>query len=72
MPARQDFDFDVEICYYFLLLQGDGGSPLVCNNAGQWQVIGLVAWGIGCANGGVPGVYVNVLSYIPWITGTFV
>lgn len=47
---------------------GDGGSPLVCQSAtGQWEVVGMVAWGIGCATGGVPGVYVNVLNFIPWI-----
>ncbi|XP_068978139.1 phenoloxidase-activating factor 2-like isoform X1 [Bombus flavifrons] len=48
---------------------GDGGSPLVCqfgNN--QWQVVGIVAWGIGCATSNIPGVYVNVYNYIPWIT----
>ncbi|XP_014209935.2 trypsin-3, partial [Copidosoma floridanum] len=48
--------------------QGDGGSPLVCDDGnGQWTVYGLVAWGIGCANPGVPGVYTNVLNFLPWI-----
>ncbi|CAL7937658.1 unnamed protein product [Xylocopa violacea] len=48
---------------------GDGGSPLVCQSAnGLWQVIGMVAWGIGCATSNVPGVYVNVYNYISWIT----
>ncbi|XP_066591362.1 phenoloxidase-activating factor 2-like [Prorops nasuta] len=47
---------------------GDGGSPLVCQSpSGQWQVIGMVAWGIGCAGSGVPGVYVNVINFLPWI-----
>lgn len=47
---------------------GDGGSPLVCQmSTGQWQVVGMVAWGIGCANTGVPGVYVNVANYRNWI-----
>ncbi|ODN00518.1 Serine protease 44 [Orchesella cincta] len=45
---------------------GDGGSPLVCNT-GKWQVVGLVAWGIGCADYGIPGVYVNVPNYADWI-----
>ncbi|XP_043517767.1 phenoloxidase-activating factor 2 [Frieseomelitta varia] len=47
---------------------GDGGSPLVCQSGNQWQVVGMVAWGIGCATSNVPGVYVNVYNYIPWIT----
>ncbi|XP_068155252.1 phenoloxidase-activating factor 2 [Drosophila tropicalis] len=49
---------------------GDGGSPLVCTNNGVWYVVGLVAWGIGCAQAGVPGVYVNVGTYLPWIQTT--
>ncbi|XP_071514295.1 inactive CLIP domain-containing serine protease A3-like isoform X2 [Panulirus ornatus] len=40
---------------------GDGGAPLVCFSERQgWTVVGLVAWGIGCAQGDVPGVYANV------------
>ncbi|TMW49312.1 hypothetical protein DOY81_005612 [Sarcophaga bullata] len=46
---------------------GDGGSPLVCQTNGLWFVVGMVAWGIGCATAGVPGVYVNVATYLPWI-----
>uniref|UniRef100_A0A182K934 Peptidase S1 domain-containing protein n=1 Tax=Anopheles christyi TaxID=43041 RepID=A0A182K934_9DIPT len=49
---------------------GDGGSPLVCTLNNRWFVVGLVAWGIGCGANGIPGVYVNVASYIPWITTT--
>ncbi|OAD53927.1 Serine protease 29, partial [Eufriesea mexicana] len=48
---------------------GDGGSPLVCQSgSGQWQVVGMVAWGIGCATSNIPGIYVNVYNYITWIT----
>ncbi|GFS39960.1 phenoloxidase-activating factor 2 [Nephila pilipes] len=46
---------------------GDGGSPLVCTSNGLWYVVGLVSWGIGCGQPGVPGVYVNVLYYTDWI-----
>nr|XP_040222106.2 phenoloxidase-activating factor 2-like [Anopheles coluzzii] len=49
---------------------GDGGSPLVCALNNRWYVVGLVAWGIGCGANGIPGVYVNVASYITWITST--
>ncbi|KAK2715094.1 phenoloxidase-activating factor 2-like isoform X2 [Artemia franciscana] len=48
--------------------QGDGGSPLVCETEpNRFEVVGLVAWGIGCAEPGIPGVYVNVASYVDWI-----
>nr|XP_034833317.1 phenoloxidase-activating factor 2-like [Maniola hyperantus] len=46
---------------------GDGGSGLVCQVNGQWVVVGLVAWGLGCANANVPAAYVNVAALLPWI-----
>ncbi|KAL4712754.1 hypothetical protein ACJJTC_008051 [Scirpophaga incertulas] len=46
---------------------GDGGSGLVCSVNGQWVVVGLVAWGLGCANTNVPAAYVNVAALLPWI-----
>merc|ERR1712071_261951 len=46
---------------------GDGGFPLVCERNGRAELVGLVAWGIGCANESVPGVYVNVRSYSDWL-----
>ncbi|XP_055906265.1 phenoloxidase-activating factor 2 isoform X2 [Eupeodes corollae] len=49
---------------------GDGGSPLVCQNNGVWYVVGMVAWGIGCATAGIPGVYVNIATYLSWIQST--
>ena len=48
---------------------GDGGAPLVCQSrSGNWHVVGLVAWGIGCANPDVPAVYVDVYHYLNFIT----
>lgn len=49
---------------------GDGGSPLICELSGRWFVAGMVAWGIGCGASGVPGVYVNTATYVPWILST--
>ncbi|CAF4792939.1 unnamed protein product [Pieris macdunnoughi] len=46
---------------------GDGGSGLVCQVQGQWVVVGLVAWGLGCASANVPAAYVNVAALLPWI-----
>ncbi|CAL4074479.1 unnamed protein product, partial [Meganyctiphanes norvegica] len=49
--------------------KGDGGSPLVCqNSAGAYELAGLVSWGIGCGQKGIPGVYVDVHHYLSWIT----
>jgi len=46
---------------------GDGGSPLVCQaKSGRWTVVGLVTWGVGCAEQ-LPGVYVRVSQFREWI-----
>ena len=47
--------------------QGDGGSPMVCEQNGVWKVVGMVSWGIGCGTPGVPGVYVNMAKFRPWV-----
>ncbi|KAL7011142.1 hypothetical protein ACKWTF_014117 [Chironomus riparius] len=46
---------------------GDGGSPLSCYIVDRHYLVGVVSWGIGCGQPGVPGVYTNIFSYIPWI-----
>ncbi|KAF2904965.1 hypothetical protein ILUMI_01208 [Ignelater luminosus] len=50
--------------------KGDGGSPLVCpipNHPGKYYQAGIVAWGIGCGENQVPGVYANVAQFRKWI-----
>ncbi|KAF2904359.1 hypothetical protein ILUMI_01817 [Ignelater luminosus] len=50
--------------------KGDGGSPLVCpipNHPGKYFQAGIVAWGIGCGENQVPGVYASVAQFRKWI-----
>jgi secreted trypsin-like serine protease len=50
--------------------KGDGGSPLVCPskyNPNSYVQAGIVAWGIGCGEQGVPGVYADVAQSVCWI-----
>jgi len=47
---------------------GDGGSPLVCQLPGDGYIqVGIVAWGIGCGENGIPGVYADVTQVGNWI-----
>uniref|UniRef100_U5ERE0 Phenoloxidase-activating factor 2 n=1 Tax=Corethrella appendiculata TaxID=1370023 RepID=U5ERE0_9DIPT len=50
--------------------RGDGGSPLVCPIAGakeRYYQAGIVAWGIGCGEDQIPGVYADVAKQRNWI-----
>ncbi|KAL7299625.1 hypothetical protein TKK_0007387 [Trichogramma kaykai] len=52
---------------------GDGGSPLVCpskRNPERYVQAGIVAWGIGCGQANVPGVYADVAKSRRWIDQT--
>ncbi|KAJ3667050.1 hypothetical protein Zmor_002459 [Zophobas morio] len=49
---------------------GDGGAPLVCpipDQEDRYQVVGMVAWGIGCGTEGVPGAYADVAYLRNWV-----
>ncbi|XP_047364417.1 trypsin II-P29-like [Vespa velutina] len=48
--------------------QGDSGGPIFIERPnGKNEIIGIVSWGLGCANKGVPGVYVKITDYLNWI-----
>lgn len=58
------------IYFFFILIKGDGGSPLVCplaHDPTRYTQAGIVAWGIGCGKSGVPGVYGSVAKARQWI-----
>ncbi|RZC41480.1 Trypsin domain containing protein, partial [Asbolus verrucosus] len=49
---------------------GDGGGPLACPIQGyheRYFQVGIVAWGVGCGDYNVPGVYVHVAHFRKWI-----
>uniref|UniRef100_A0A8W7Q4R2 Peptidase S1 domain-containing protein n=1 Tax=Anopheles coluzzii TaxID=1518534 RepID=A0A8W7Q4R2_ANOCL len=57
---------DADVC------SGDGGGALVCLMPGSqtnYYQAGVVAWGIGCGDENIPGVYADVESSRGWIVG---
>lgn len=54
----------VDVC------KGDGGSPLVCKSGDHFVQAGIVAWGLGCGENGIPGAYVKVSNFVDWIETT--
>jgi len=47
--------------------QGDSGGPLVVNTNQGWQQIGVVSYGVGCADAAFPDVYARVGKFTSWI-----
>lgn len=47
--------------------QGDSGGPLMIGTDAAAVQAGVVSWGKGCGRRGMPGVYADVASYLPWI-----
>ena len=54
--------------YHLLYVQGDSGGPLMWQQEdGRWLLMGTVSHGIKCAYPNLPGVYMRMTYYKPWI-----
>ena len=51
----------VDGCY------GDSGGPLQCERNGTWTQVGIMIWGIGCAEANHYGVYSDVKVFLKFI-----
>lgn len=47
--------------------QGDSGGPLVVQTGTGIEQVGIVSWGIGCAETGYPGVFTRVAEFSEWL-----
>ena len=45
--------------------QGDSGGPIIGQESGK--LVGVVSWGLECADPNYPGVYARVNNQLPWI-----
>jgi len=46
---------------------GDSGGPLMLLHEGQYQQVGIVSFGRGCAEPDLYGIYTRVPAYLTWI-----
>ncbi|XP_063375344.1 phenoloxidase-activating enzyme-like [Cydia amplana] len=49
---------------------GDSGGPIMVEQQGNFQLVGIVSFGDSKCGGSKPSVYTNVFSYLDWIQNT--
>ncbi|GBL80670.1 Serine proteinase stubble [Araneus ventricosus] len=50
--------------------EGDSGGPMVVRgDHGEWVLVGLISWGMGCAAPKQPGVYTRISEFTEWVDG---
>ncbi|UYV78007.1 TMPRSS11D [Cordylochernes scorpioides] len=69
--ARKHSRLDVLLCTLSekVCVQGDSGGPLMVQREDdeRWVLAGTVSHGIRCADPHLPGVYMRVSAYLPWL-----
>lgn len=69
MLVRYFIIYKIENIFQFpIVLKGDGGGGLICDNI----VTGIVSWGSECGLPNFPSVYVDIAIYNFWIDSTIV
>ncbi len=48
--------------------QGDSGGPLVVRAGSGWKQAGIVSWGNGCAEPGLPGIYTRLVNFLQYVS----
>jgi secreted trypsin-like serine protease len=50
---------------------GNDGGGLFCDFAGNWELVGVLSFGITCGVANMPAVFIETRQYEPWITAQF-